>query len=151
MGHSYTNEHKSRVCYPIMHCLMNRKTQEAYTAMLHKAEALLKELLNDRELKFNASIITTDFEVALLNAIKDFWPKCQQLGCYVHFLRCLTRKLKELGFGKKEQRRSNYKLITLLSTLAWIDPKIVKNVFKKIRLLVQFKDYSDFFVYFENT
>ena len=49
-------------------------------------------LLDERNLKFDASIITTDFEMALLNTTK-FWPDTIQLNSYVHFLCCQTRRL----------------------------------------------------------
>jgi hypothetical protein len=92
-----------------------------------------------------------DFEIALLEAIKWNWPKSKLQGSFFHFIKCQIHKLRELGFSKKEYRKDTYRLVTLLSALPFVENGIVISVFECIKSQDLFKDYSDFFEYFEKT
>jgi hypothetical protein len=126
---------------PIFHCLTNKKTCQIYQQMFLTFEAIMKELLNKRDATLNCPIITLDFEMALLEAIKWNWPKSKLQGCFFHFIKCQIYKLRELGFSKKEYRKDTYRLVTLLSALPFVENGIVISVFECIKSQDLFKDY----------
>jgi len=98
MGSFIDRQQNSTITFPIIHCLMNSKSSDAYRKVLLEIEAIIKDTFEDQNLKFDARVITTDFELALINISKWFWPKSDHLGCFVHFLRCQINNLKKLGF-----------------------------------------------------
>jgi len=105
---------------PIISCLMNKKTKDAYRRLFARADALMREEFNQDQKMLNPQVVTTDFELALLNAAEEYWPNAKRQGCFVHFLRAQINQLKKLGFSLKELRRKNYQLITLISALAFV-------------------------------
>jgi len=138
-----------KVAFPIFHCLMNCKTENAYKQVFTDLDGILQTIYNDREEKFQPVVVTTGFEKALLNAVKWAWPKARQLGCFVHFLRAQINRLKSLGFAGGEFKRQRYKLLTLMSTLPFTQLRSVPASFEAITKL--FPTFHEYFSYFRET
>lgn len=138
-----------KISFPFLHVLMNKKTEEAYKKVFLEFDSILKETYNSKDLCFEPTIITTDFELALLNASKWAYPKSKSLGCFVHFLRAQINRLKTLGFAKYVHKKSKYQLLTLVSSLPFMLPKAVKNAFGLIRNM--FPEFEAYFDYFQST
>ena len=99
---------------------------------------------------FTAQVTTADFELALLKSSKWFWPDAKQVGCYVHFLRCQINQLKKLGLLKQESKKLTYQLVTLISSLVFIQEQDVKAVFECMRDFPKFASYTGYFNYFND-
>ena len=151
MGNAYVNEQKQRMSFPILHCLMNSKTAEAYRKVFLESEVIMREMLEERNLIFDAKVVTSDFELALIQSIQWFWPKSSHLGCYVHFLRAQMNNMKRLGFTKIENKSTTFKIITLISMLPFIKDTNVEKTFTLFKNHSQFQNYKPYFEYFENT
>ncbi|CAN7943601.1 unnamed protein product [Ixodes hexagonus] len=74
--HGYLHGH----VFPFVYCLMTRRTQMAY-------DALFEEVLNfaaDMGLALNPKTVSTDFELAAINAIRSLLPSSDVHGCLFH-------------------------------------------------------------------
>jgi len=152
MGSAFTDRNrKERITYPIVHVLMNSKSSEAYVKMFLEIECIIKDVFEDRFMVFEAPIVTTDFELGLINASKWFFPKSSHLGCFVHFIRCQITNLKKMGFYSATSKKLSYKLLTLISVLPFILTEHVPVLFDKIKALQEFQAYSEYFKYFYST
>ena len=151
MGNAYIPEQKQRQSFPIIHCLVNSKTQEAYKKIFLEAETILRDLLDDRNLTFDAKVVSSDFEIALVQSIQWFWSNNSHLGCYVHFLRAQVTNMKRLGFTKSEFKSDTFKIITLISMLPFLKESSVQKAFQLFKSHEKFKDFDTYFLYFETT
>ena len=74
---------------------------------------------NIYELKIET--ITTDTEIALINAIHTNFPKCQRIGCWFHLKQDLMREAKILVLMNKKNKKIDQnitiEIITQLSML----------------------------------
>ena len=55
----------------------------------------------------NIRTITTDTEIALMNAINTTFPNCQRIGCWFHLKQDLLRESKTLGLLNKNNAKIN--------------------------------------------
>lgn len=142
---------KLQRAFPIIHCLINSKTQDNYQKMFIEIEGILKTALGVRSISMDTETVTTDFEKGLINASEWFWPEKKIMGCFVHFLRAQITRLKTLGFQSNEKKKKSYQVLTLMSTLPFVEVSKVEKVFKRIVSLEEFAEYNDYFDYFEST
>jgi len=87
---------------PILSCLVNKKTKDAYKRMFCRADAIMREEFEQDSKIMNPKVVTIDFELVLIGAVEAYWPEAQIQGCFVHFLRAQITNLKKLGFMKNE-------------------------------------------------
>jgi len=66
--------------FAIAHCLVTGRSEDTYNIMFDEYVTLL-DYYQCREI-FNSTIITTDFEVALLNSVSTKFPQSKQSGCF---------------------------------------------------------------------
>lgn len=138
-----------KVSFPIIHCLMNSKKEESYKQMFRDFDDIIQGMFDIKDLNLDPTVMTTDFELALINSSKWNYPKATHLGCFVHFLRSQINKLKSLGFATKENKKVKYNVLTLISTLPFMQIKSIRATFDLIRSM--FPDLKDYFEYFKNT
>jgi len=136
---------------PIMSVLTTKKTKEAYRKLFSRADAIMREEFSQDIKLLDVKLITIDFELALIGAVDEYWPEAKKQGCFVHFLRAQVNNLKRFGFGGQENKKKNYQLITLMSSLAFIDESKIVKVFEAIKNLTCFADYNKYFDYFSDT
>lgn len=137
---------------PILHCLTDSKTAENYKTLFIEAEGIFKKVLDNRNLVLSADVVTTDFELGLIKAAEFFWPKAEIMGCFVHFLRCQTTNLKKCGLMDKSNRKTSYQLLTLMSTLPFVEEDTLEDLYKGIKEVEMFAEkYGSYFEYFEKT
>ncbi|KAJ3443472.1 hypothetical protein M0812_09313 [Anaeramoeba flamelloides] len=70
---------------------------------------MTKQVFLDGTFKFpdlKPTIITTDFEIGLINSIQEKFPYTKLICCYFHFCQALHRKRKSLKFSKEEVLKS---------------------------------------------
>lgn len=86
----------SRV-FPMIYALLPNKKVHTYVTML---KLIKKELPS-----FNPTKFVTDFEAAIIKAIKIVFPRVEHHGCYFHYTNGLTKKANKLKMTKYEQRK----------------------------------------------
>jgi len=83
---------------PVFYILTTHKTQWTYWTILN-------EVLISTEFKFNPARIHCDYELALINAIKEqFKEDTNVIGCYFHFKQAVLKKMKEIGIPKEQRK-----------------------------------------------
>ncbi|KAL1430195.1 hypothetical protein MTO96_015311 [Rhipicephalus appendiculatus] len=86
--HGYLHGH----VFPFVYCLMTRRTQMAY-------EALLEKVLNfaaDMGLALKPKTVSTDFELSTINAIRSLLPSSEVHGCLFHLCQSVWRRVQHL-------------------------------------------------------
>lgn len=126
---------------PCAYCLLTSKNEYLYLTAFHEIIVLTKYHWMPR-------IITSDFEVALISAIKHEFPESRLLCCYFHLKQAIERKLKKLKFSSEISSiiLSNIQLLTVVPI-------------EEINLAIQFiktltndeENLSLFWDYFHNT
>ncbi|KAL1437141.1 hypothetical protein MTO96_049129 [Rhipicephalus appendiculatus] len=89
--HGYLHGH----VFAFVYCVMTRRTQMAY-------EALLEEVLNfaaDVGLALNSKTVSTDFDLAAINAIRSLLPSSEVHGCLFHLCQSVWRRVQHLGLA----------------------------------------------------
>lgn len=136
---------------PIIHCLVNSRSSEAYDHILCESEHILREIICDKTIILKPEILTIDFEQALLKSVKHNFPESKIHGCLVHYIRALLTNLKKLGLTGRKYKSTAYEVLSLLTLLAWVPINKVKIIFKDITKQKRFQGFLDFFNYFEDT
>lgn len=73
---------------PTIYSLLTAKNEYIYSELFHQIVMLM-------EYNWMPSIITTDFEQALISSIKQEFPESKIYGCYFHLKQAINKKLKK--------------------------------------------------------
>ena len=84
-----------KVYVPVAWVLMTGATFECYYQAYHAINS-------DAEGEADPAIVGVDFETALFQAIKLFWPDAHQSGCNFHFKQALRRKMIDMRIPKDQ-------------------------------------------------
>ena len=90
---------------------------------------------------------TTDFEIGLINALKNIFPKAVAIGCFYHYTRSLANKLKNMNLFSKKNKSVSRNLLKDLYKLPYIyafNKSCIENLFSKYP-----NQYIEFRHYFE--
>ena len=85
--------------YPLSFILINNKNQLGYECTLKNFKDIIT--LGNKS-KINIISYTTDFENALINAMKKNFSSCRGIGCLFHYSQALMRNIKSLGLYIKK-------------------------------------------------
>ena len=140
---AYSESKKGSFC--VFHCLINSKSENDYQTMIDEFLLIFKTYYPEEN--FYPEIITTDFELALLNSLHKSFPTSQQSGCFFHWLQCQIRSFGSLSLLKKEVQKTTFQLLVLMSSLCFINPDYIPRLFTEIK--EKFNDYEEYFDYFE--
>jgi len=132
---------------PVFYVLVTGKTQWTYWTVLKN------EVLISTELKFSPGCIHCDFEIGLINAIKEQFTEIKVVGCYFHFKQALLKKMKEIGIPAEERslamKEGVLDVLTVIpheeietKGIAYVKSKIPKTNNKK---------WEQFWKYFKST
>ena len=84
---------------PGFYILLSNKTEMLYDLAFKS----LRRILTQNDLyKLNIQTITTDTEVALINAINSNFNEAQRIGCWFHLKQDLIRNARTMGLLNKE-------------------------------------------------
>ena len=89
---------------PCFFILMSNKNEILYTMIF---KLIINILTQQNIYKLNIRTITTDTEIALMNAINTTFPNCQRIGCWFHLKQDLLRESKTLGLLNKNNAKIN--------------------------------------------
>ena len=74
--------------------MINNKTLEGYLELFKKIKAIIT-IENTKKLELES--YSTDFEIALINALGIIFKEVKQIGCYFHY--CKNIRKKELNIN----------------------------------------------------
>ena len=84
---------------------MSNKTEILYDLIFKSIKRIMPQ--NNIYKLVNLETITTDTELALINAIKNNFPNCQRIGCWFHLKQDLLRQAKILGLCNTKNPKIN--------------------------------------------
>lgn len=90
-----------RNIYPILYALMEKKTTSAYETVFE----LLKWYLPSSTIVKSM----TDYEYAIINAVKKTYPNCQIRGCFFHFAQAIKNNASKLGLYRLANEENTIK------------------------------------------
>ena len=129
---------------PCFYILMSNKTEILYDLVF---KALNRILTQNKIYALEIKTITTDTEIALINAIKTNFPKSQKLGCWFHLKQDLMREARVLGLLNPKNNKVNpeitLEVITQLSLLPIEYNGNIKVLINKLDVLS--KQYPNYF------
>ena len=124
--------------------LMSNKTEILYDMVF---KSVIRILTQNYIYKLNINTITTDTELALINAIQMNFPNTQRIGCWFHLKQDLLREARILGLLNNKNKNINSELslevITQLSLLPLEYNGNIEYLLNKIDILA--KQYPMYF------
>ena len=124
--------------------LMSNKTEILYDMVF---KSVIRILTQNYIYKLNIYTITTDTELALINAIQMNFPNTQRIGCWFHLKQDLLREARILGLLNNKNKNINSELtlevITQLSLLPLEYNGNIEYLLNKIEILA--KQYPMYF------
>ena len=84
--------------------LMSNKTEILYDMVF---KSVIRILTQNYIYKLNIYTITTDTELALINAIQMNFPNTQRIGCWFHLKQDLLREARILGLLNNKNKNIN--------------------------------------------
>ena len=118
--------------YPCCFGLINNKTETGYNGFFKSFKNIIT-IENTKNIKLSSYI--TDFEQALISALKSVLPKIKAIGCFYHFTRNIKEKLKDLNLNKKELNKENKELLNAIFRLPFVYKKnknFIDNIFDNL-------------------
>ena len=99
------------------------KTEATYVRLLQQ----VKQLQPDA----STETIMTDFEPAIVSAIRQEFPRARHRGCFFHFSQCIFRRIQAEGLQRRYETDVEFAMkIRLLSALAFVQTEDVVEAFE---------------------
>ena len=87
--------------FPLLFAFLPDKSQETYKRFF----PIIKDRSQALGIEFSPTTIQTDFELAIMGAVRDEFPRSRLAGCMFHYGQALWRKVQALG-GAAEYREN---------------------------------------------
>ena len=117
--------------FPLVVMFMTRRTQVMYVAMLSKLVELACEKYN---ITLTARLLSTDFEIASMNAFTEVFPNVTVSACHFHLCQSIIRRVNELGLKttyKEDEEFATH--VRMLMALAFVPIDQVPAAFACVR------------------
>ena len=125
---------------------MSNKTEILYDLIF---KSVIRIISQQNAYTLNILTITTDTEIALINAVNNNFPKVTRIGCWFHLNQDLIREAKIMGLFNKKNKEIDtnitYEIITQISLLPLNyngNMEYLKNQLNTI--LMQYPNYYNF-------
>lgn len=116
---------KGGFVFPVIYALLPNKTQDTYRRMLDAVKTLWPNL--------NPTSVSTDFELAALNAINATFPRAQMFGCLFHLAKNMKKKLASEGLMEMYNMDPEFALSArMIISLAFVPPESLENAFEEL-------------------
>ena len=103
---------------PCFYILVNNKSEVMYDMIF---KSIIKILTQNNIYRLEVKTITTDTEIALINAVNNNFPNAQRIGCWFHLKQDLIRNARSFGLMNKKNKdvdiNLTYDIIKQLSIL----------------------------------
>lgn len=131
--------------FPMVYILMTARTEEMYTILFEE----LIELGEQAEAVLSPPIIITDFEQAVINAVKSEFPNSIHKGCFFHLCQNFWRKIQSEGFAREYGTNEDFSIkLRHVTALAFLPPSEIQAAFDQVKLLLP-EDAAGITDYFE--
>ncbi|KAK3908569.1 FLYWCH-type zinc finger-containing protein 1 [Frankliniella fusca] len=121
------------VCFPLVYALLSSKMEVQYSQVLQAVKTAARE---QRVGFTQPSRVMSDFEVAILNAVKTAFPDATVSCCFFHLGQSIYRKVQSSGlqaaYNDLDDRETKIGVHMLLA-LAFVPPDDVKEVFRDLQ------------------
>ena len=91
-----------------LYIIMNSKNEDWYNLVL---ESIYRLLSNNNQLNLEVKTFVTNQEQALINNIKNFFPKIQRISCLFHYKQDILRNMRIYGLLKKNMKTKSMELL----------------------------------------
>ena len=136
----------SKEYYPGFYILMTNRTEILYDLIF---KSVIRIITQQKSYTLNILTITTDTELALINAVHNNFPTANKIGCWFHLNQDLIREAKIMGLFNKQNKdidpNITYEIISQLSLLPLNykgDIEYLKNQLNVI--LLQYPKYYNY-------
>lgn len=131
---------------PLVYILMTKRSSEDYNRVFAKLRHLTSEASPD--------YIIIDFEMAVINSLKLYYPTTKTRGCLFHFGQAIWRNIGKLGLASTylndEQCNSFFRMFL---SLPFVPVRFVKHEFNKIvdsiSAASRLEVFREFIIYFQ--
>ena len=137
--------------FPCFYILVNNKSEVMYDLVFKSIKRILTQnYIYNLEVK----TITTDTELALVNAVNNNFPNAQRIGCWFHLKQDLIRNARIFGLMNKKNKDADinltYEIIKQLAILPLEYSGSIDYIKEKVNILMlQYpKYYNLLFNYF---
>lgn len=137
-------DNKTSKRYPALFALINNKFTEGYLELFKQIKSLVT-LENSKEL--NLTPYTIDFELGLISALNNIFPKIRCIGCYYHYCMNIFKHAKRYKLNNNESKKIN-EILNEKQTPFKKNDKI--NSLDNIILKYNNEIYQEFFDYIIN-
>lgn len=128
--HAPLDEEDDSPVVPLVYILMSKKTEKMYDKAFQMLNAELDKIDDPA---VSPDFLFTDFELALINALKKNFPTSKLKGCNVHLRRIIFRHIVKCGHKKEYVRNITFnKQTKLIAALAYLHPEQIKQTFDKV-------------------
>jgi len=142
---------KFHVFYPAAYITLTGKSESLY----FHAFSDLKAVAIQHEFSLKPTLVMSDFESGLRNAIIKVWELKEEnmVGCYFHFVKACVIRCKTLGLlPRKNENKETKLMLGLIKILVHCKEEIRNRFFQDIKSLFKNKaNFKKFFEYFEGT
>lgn len=131
--------------FPICYILLNGKTEEIYKSAFKKFVEVCK---------VDFKYLISDYEIGLINALKNVFPNAKNSGCSFHFTQAIWRKIQSLGLSYDYKHNIKMKKkFKQIFNLVFVPVDFLKIEYYKLKNSFAFNDdkVESFFNYFEHT
>lgn len=97
--------------YPVVYALLPNKQQATYERFFVALNSLRQ---------FNPTTVSSDFEMAILNAVNTIYPSADTCGCFFHFCQCIYRKVQDCGLQAEYSQIDFNMFIRMMAALAFV-------------------------------
>ncbi|CAF0713721.1 unnamed protein product [Adineta steineri] len=130
---------------PVVFCLMPNRRTTTYAELFRR----LKEEAIRNNKTFKPKRVVSDFELALVAAVRTEFPDSLHSGCNFHFLQAVHRNIGNLGLASEYKENETIReQCRQLMALSLMPPSEVEKQFKRIRMISS-ESLEDLFIYFQ--
>lgn len=117
--------------FPLVFCLMSRRTQLAYQQLLRE----VTDIAAEQQILLCPTTVLVDFEVAAINAVRVELPDASIHGCFFHLCQILWRRVQNLGLTKLYADNVDDFAIKVrqLAALAFLPVEDVRETYSSLR------------------
>jgi hypothetical protein len=116
---------------PLAYALMTGKTEECYIRLIQDLKDFAAE---NGVLSFAPPMVITDFEQAMMHAVKKEFPSTSIFNCFFHLAQCVWRKTASLGLSPYYGNDADFAiLVRSLPALAFLHPDAIPDAFAKLK------------------
>ncbi|CAF1506917.1 unnamed protein product [Adineta ricciae] len=130
---------------PVAFCLMSNRRASTYVELFQR----LKQEAEALDMEFQPKQVVSDFEAALIPAVRQEFPGALHSACLFHFMQSIHRKIISLGlnhdYTKCAETRDQCKQLIALCLMPIQE---VESQFKRLRNVAS-ESLDDIFIYFE--